>query len=242
MSAAFDSILIVEDEPVIARRIERLCRELNPGRNLSITHVDTVDDGIARLEAGGIDLLLLDLNLHGEDGFTVLEAVTAFAAQTVIISAYADQAIRAFEYGVLDFIAKPFEADRLARAFDRANGSVSKPETTARFLNFRSGRRTRVVGLEMVVLLRGADKYSEVVLETGEVLLHDRSLGKIEQVLPDRFLRVHKSRIVALDRIRSVESAAGNVNSVVLDNGERAPVSRSRIAQVRAFFQQSREG
>lgn len=235
------TLLIVEDEPVIARRIARLSAEILDVDPRSILQLDTPDAAVERLRSGGIDLLLLDLNLHGEDGFAVLEQVTAFAAQTIIISANTDQAVRAFDHGVLDFVAKPFEPERLRKAFDRYSAPVEADQPRARFLSFRSGRRTRIVPLEDVVLLRGADKYTEVVTQSGEVLLHDRALGKLEQVLPERFERVHKSYIAAMDRIAGLETAPGNISTLILNTGERAPVSRSRIARVRALFQPSRQ-
>ena len=231
------SVLIVEDEPIVARRIERLTRDSLGERLTRLQAVDNVDEGIVCLEAGGIDLLLLDLNLHGEDGFDILRVVASFAAQTIIVSAYADKAAQAFDHGVVDFVSKPFDAERLDLALQRFAGRRETSGRKARFLSFRTGRRASVVALEDVVLIRGADKYSEVVLRDGSVRLHDKSLRRMAELLPEEFLRVHKSNIVRLDQVESLQSQPGNRHELVFKTGERAPVSRSMIATVRALFQ-----
>jgi two-component system response regulator LytT len=231
------SVLIVEDEPIVARRVERLTRDSLGERLARLQAVDTVEAGIAGLEAGGVDLLLLDLNLHGEDGFEILRVVASFAAQTIIVSAYADKAAQAFDHGVVDFVTKPFDAERLDLALQRFAGRTEPVAQKARFLSFRTGRRASMVELEDVVLIRGADKYSEVVLRDGSVRLHDKSLRQMAELLPAEFMRVHKSNIVRLDQIESLHSQPGNRHELVFKTGERAPVSRSMIATVRALFQ-----
>lgn len=231
------SILIVEDEPVLARRVERLTRDCLGDRVASVQIVDAVEPGIAILQSQPVDLLLLDLNLRGEDGFHILETVSSFAAQTIIVSAYAERAARAFDYGVIDFVTKPFEAERLELALQRFTGMRAPRAERARVLSFRTGRRLTLVQLDEVSLIRGADKYSEVVLESGETRLHDKPLGQLAALLPEEFMRVHKSCIARIDRMVELVSSPGNRHEIIMRNGERAPVSRSLIGLVRALFQ-----
>ena len=84
-----------------------------------------------------IDLLLLDLNLHGKSGFLALENAVAGSFQTIIVSAYADQAITAYEYGVLDFVNKPFSRARLEKALNRFLNSDYIPVNQTRYLSIR---------------------------------------------------------------------------------------------------------
>ena len=250
MSGAPQSILIVEDEPLVARRIARFCRAWIAPGEVAIEFEDTVEAAIARLDAAPVDLLLLDLNLHGEDGFSILEQVTSFSAQTIVISAYADQALRAFEHGVLDFVAKPFEAERLGKALARfaagrrarqdapaAEAGDQPPAAAMRFLSFRTGRRVSVVALDDVVFARGADRYSEILIETGDTKLHDKSLSQLEAVLPPAFVRVHKSYIVNMDKVAAYQTAPGNRFELVFTSGDRAPVSRSKIREIKALIE-----
>ncbi|WP_291841970.1 LytTR family DNA-binding domain-containing protein [Maricaulis sp.] len=231
------NVLIVEDEPVVARRVERHCRAALGEAAGRIERVDGVEAAVGQLQTGAFGLVMLDLNLHGEDGFDVLDRMTSHSAHTIIVSAYADQAARAFDHGVLDFVTKPFEAERIALAIERYRGKAAARPEKARYLSFRSGRRVERVSLDEVILVRGADKYAEVVLGDGRVKLHDKSIGKIAPLMPDSFMRVHKSWIVRLDCVEGLESFPGNRHALVLKTGERAPVSRSLISQVRALFQ-----
>ncbi|MGD8428099.1 MAG: response regulator, partial [Balneolaceae bacterium] len=112
-------ILIVEDEPVIARRIERFTRDILGTRITSITHKKDLKKAKSYLELHQVDVLFLDLNLKGKDGFDLLEGLQAGSFYTVIISAYANRAIQAFNYPVVDFIEKPFTKDRLAQTFEK---------------------------------------------------------------------------------------------------------------------------
>ena len=230
-------LLSIEDEPLIAQRLKRFSQSILGEQLASFSLCESVEEGLEFLEAQPVDLLLLDLNLQGEDGFKVLERVTSYAAQTIIVSAHSERAAMAFDYGVIDFVSKPFDEPRLALAFERFQSRRPEQAPAAKYLSFRTGRRVEVVPLEDVALLRGADKYSEVFLASGDIKLHDKALGKLEPHLPEAFLRIHKSYIVRLDQVERYESFPGNKLELVLRNGERAPVSRSKMADVRALFQ-----
>ena len=112
-------ILIVEDELTIKRRVERLTLEILGNQVISLHAVDNISSAFEFLGKNDIDLLLLDLNLKGKDGFEVLDNMLSKEFHTIIISAYAERAITAFEHGVLDFVPKPFGKEKLEKAFDR---------------------------------------------------------------------------------------------------------------------------
>lgn len=231
------NVLIVEDEPIVARRIARHCLDALGDGAGQVERVDDVAGAVSELRKGDYDLVMLDLNLNGEDGFDVLEQMTSRSAHVIIVSAYADQAARAFDVGVLDFVTKPFEASRISLAIERFLGRADARPEKARYLGFRNGRRIERVPMDEVCFVRGADKYSDIVLEDGRAKLHDKPIGKLAPLMPDTFMRVHKSWIVRLDAVERLESFPGNRHELVLKTGERAPVSRSLIGQVRALFQ-----
>ena len=88
-------VLIIEDEPIIARRIKRMVSSYLDENLKNLAISNTVESGLNYIEQNEIDLLFLDLNLHGEDGFSVLERVVAASFHTIIISAYKEKAIKA---------------------------------------------------------------------------------------------------------------------------------------------------
>jgi DNA-binding LytR/AlgR family response regulator len=169
-----------------------------------------------------LDLLFLDLNLNGRDGFRLLEEAAAAPFQTVVVSAHHDQALRAFEYGVTDFVAKPWSAERLRLAIER----VTKRDVRggARRLVVRRGRETRSIEIDQIVYVRGADDYSEIHLDDGTAHLHEKSLTALEAILPAAFTRVHRSYIVNAAKARGLRSDNGRV--VVVLERATVPVGR----------------
>src|SRR2546430_1173887 len=127
-------LLLVEDEPPIARRLEKMVRELLQERLAKLQVVERLLGAEAFLSRENIDVLLLDLNLHGSSGFTLLEKAVAGSFHTIIVSANTDQALRAFEHGVLDFVPKPITLERLQIALERASDVRSRSEFAARTL------------------------------------------------------------------------------------------------------------
>jgi len=112
-------ILIVEDEFLIASRIERLCNEILGFVLSKITCISDLADAKAYLKTNKVDLVILELNLNGEDGLQILQQFTAESFHIIIVSAQKEKAIDAFDYGVVDFVSKPFEKEKLKLALDR---------------------------------------------------------------------------------------------------------------------------
>lgn len=225
----------LEDETVISDRIKRLCEEILGDRIAIYVTCETVDDALKEAASGSYDLFLLDLNLQGEDGFALLRDSTSYAAQTIVISAYKDRASEAFDYGVTDFVAKPFDKQRLELALERFDGA-KKRKKHPRYLSFLSLGKAHVVSLEEVKYIAGADKYSEVHLNDGTERLHNKSLNQFEQLLPDSFNRIHKSYIVCTNQIERLENMEGSRYFVVLKTGEKLPVGRTRYKSLKAAY------
>ncbi|MBN2399557.1 MAG: response regulator, partial [Candidatus Aminicenantes bacterium] len=139
-------ILIIEDEPPIAKYIERCTRSLLKGHIRRIDAVHTLEDARHYLRKNRIDLCLLDLNLSGTDGYELLKQALAMPFQSIIISAHAEKAVTAFEYGVVDFVPKPFTVERLQKAFDRFLKKDSAPGCT-KHLVYRRGKENHLLAV-----------------------------------------------------------------------------------------------
>lgn len=226
-------ILIVEDEPLIAQRLERFAREILEGRLDALQVVDQFDDAAAWLERNPIDLLVLDLNLGGVDGMALLKAAVAGSFQTVIVSANTEQALRAFEFGVIDFVPKPFTKERLAQALRRASSNDERVPHAARRLAVRKHGRVELVAVDDVLYVRGAGNYTELVLSDGRRELHDKTLERLAVVLPPDFERIHKSYLVRLSAIRALCVHEGSQYEAELKTGLRLPVGRTRYKELR---------
>ncbi|RYZ43437.1 MAG: response regulator transcription factor [Myxococcaceae bacterium] len=223
-------LLIVEDEPLAARRLARLCeQQLGPGTPPPRVRA-SLDEARELLAEHTVDVLLLDLNLSGEDGFALLTEAAAGAFQAVVVSANTDQALRAFELGVLDFIPKPYTPERLALALARVG---SRAAIALRSLAVRKGGGVVLVPLDSVAYIRGAGDYAELVLRGGGTELSEKSLERLEQLLPADFLRIHRSYLVRATDIRELVASEGSRTEVELRDGTRLPVGRSRLGALR---------
>lgn len=221
-------IMIAEDEPVIARRIERLTREILAERITNIKTCETLEACRSHLMVHRIDLLFLDLNLKGEDCFRLLEGDQAGGFYTVIISAYSQRAVQAFNYPVIDFIEKPFNKARLEQTFEKLNYFKAKHDFTSKFLSIKRRSEIRLIEIDDIVYIKGAGVYSELFLDNDEKELHHQNLERINLLLPSHFVRIHKSFIVNLYFARTIISHGGSKYSLVLKKGLELPVSRHR--------------
>lgn len=226
-------ILIVEDEYSIARDIEWNCRQLLKKKIVSLQIKQTLESAMDYLLQNQIDLLLLDLNLSGKDGFDLLKVAVSGSFHTIIISAHTDQAIKAFQYGVLDFLPKPFEKTRLGKGFDRYFGRLKSEDCTTKYLTVKKHNEHVIISVDDIPYFKAANYYTEAVLKTGKTEILDKSLNRLHQILPSRFFRIHRSYIVDLNHIESFTPVIKGTSRVTLKNGKTLPLSKGRYKELR---------
>ncbi|PJJ60164.1 LytR/AlgR family response regulator transcription factor [Hymenobacter chitinivorans] len=227
-------IVVVEDEARIARRLERMTRAYFGPQLQHLVTCDSVTQARQVLETTAPDLVLLDLNLNGQDGFSLLESAAAGAFHTIIISAYTDKAITAFAYGVLDFVPKPFGEERLFQAFARLSTAEKKPDGGLQFLAVKKHGDIVLLDIRELRYIKGAGIYSELHLQNGKKELHDKSLEKLAQLLPASFERIHKSYIVPIAQAERILVQEGSRYQLQLKDGELLPIGRSRYKELKA--------
>jgi DNA-binding LytR/AlgR family response regulator len=213
-------ILIVEDEPLVAQRLERLVRAVLGTELQSLRTAATLDVAAARLDKVDDMVVLLDLNLAREDGFSLLRRALAEPWSTIVVSGSTERALEAFELGVVDFVPKPFTVERLQIAFQRVRERRGGDHT--RHLAVAYAGHVELVPLAEVVAIHGDDDYSSVELTNGQRRLHKRTLTQLESLLPKEFMRVHRSHIANLKQVRRLE---GRV--LKLANGTEVSVGRA---------------
>ncbi len=224
-------VVIVEDEVMIARRIKGFCEQILQEKLDAIIHFIDLCDAEDYLAANPIDLLLLDLNLNNHNGFDLLKKASAQAFHTIVISANTDKAIEAFEYGVLDFVAKPFSLDRLATALNRVSENKDLNIKT-KFLAVKTQGSIRLLKLEDIVYIKAARQYSEVFLIDGSIALHDKNLERLLTILPNNFRRVHRSYAVSLNYVNAINRFPGTKYELELSNGQSIPLSRNNYNDI----------
>ena len=226
-------VAIIEDEAIIAARLERLVSEQLGERLQTLSILSTLASARDHLESHPIDVLFLDLNLNGRDGFTLLSEAVAGSFATIVVSAHHEQALRAFELGVTDFVPKPFDGARIARALAQVESREPELRRQISRLAIRHARGIDLVAVDQLLYVRGANDYSALHLENGTSPLHHKSLTALEQLLPPRFARIHRSYIVDLERVSTLRSRGGGRHQLTLEDGTELPIARSRIAAIR---------
>ena len=229
-------VVIVEDEAMVARRVEDMVKSVLDKKLTSITVKKTLKEAENYLFENPVDVLLLDLNLNGRDGFDLLKLAVSGSFHTIIVSAYIDRAIEAFDYGVLDFVGKPFTEERMKQAFDRYFDVDRKSSYLTKYLSIRSTGRLKIIPVDDILYLKGAGVYVEIFTKTNGRELHDKTLEKLQHILPNNFLRIHKSYIVNLSELKQIHAANYNKIECELQNDEKIPVSRSRYKEIKDQF------
>lgn len=222
-------ILIVEDERPTAEDIKYLVEHILQKEITSIHIEVTLDSALIYLKEKPIDVLLLDLNLNSKDGFQLLKQVVSQSFHTIVISANINRAIEAFEYGVLDFIPKPYNIERLQAAFQRLKSSHALDGHSIKYLSVKKGFEIKVISLEEIKYFKSANIYTELYLKNDQTIIYDKSIKQLITLLPSNYYRIHKSFIVDRNNVESIQSLGGGKYRVILKSGECLPVSRHKI-------------
>jgi two-component system LytT family response regulator len=235
---------IVDDEPLARRRIRNLLAEA-PDVEVSAECANG-KDAIESLEASPPDLLFLDIQMPEIDGFDVLQAIGVGRVPVVIfVTAYDQFALRAFEAHALDYLLKPFDDERFWAALQRARERIHQQQggldrrLQALMENVRgdhgylrrlvvpSGHRNILIRAEHVDWIEADRNYIRIHVGGRAYLLRE-NLTRIASVLdPAAFCRIHRSTIVNIDRIETVESLQHGEYLVMLHDGTKLTSGRS---------------
>jgi two-component system LytT family response regulator len=242
-------VAIVDDE-IPARQILREYLAAEPGVEI-VAECANGFEAVKAVSEKAPDLLLLDVQMPKLDGFEVLDLVGAETA-VIFTTAYDEYALRAFDVHAIDYLLKPFSHDRLQQALVRARERLERPvaqptaselAATARppgawlsRIVIRDGAEVHVVPIDKVDYIEAQDDY--IAVRSGDrALLKDQTLGDLERQLdPRRFVRIHRSFLLNLDRLVRLEPAGTDSRVAILRDGKRLPVSRSGYARLQQLL------
>ena len=229
-------ILVVEDETMVARQLCRIIGEILIDRPHSINHCFSLSEAQLYLDQNAIDLLFLDLNLSGEDGFELLSTMVTAPFHTIVASANVDKALRSYEYGVLDFVPKPFNVKRIEKALTKicshSEGNVAAG--SAKYLGVKYLGKTQLIATDTITHIRADGRYSVLNLGDNITRLHEKNLKELMLILPEKFHRIHKSYLVNLDFALNISSQPGSKYELVLANHEELPIGRTYLSKLKA--------
>lgn len=220
------NLLIIEDEPLIAQRLARQARDYYGSRLKRLEICDELEIALERIKTVSFDLVFLDLNLFGQDGFDILKQANAESFHTIIVSAHADLAIRAFEFGVLDFVAKPFTESRLIKALERFDSQLPHNPSTQSLAVKKRGQ-LQLLPIQDINFIQAEGHYSLIWMTDGNSYLHDKSIERLLNILPLFFVRTHRSYAVNLHYVKRINIESGGKYSIESQFSKTIPLSRS---------------
>jgi two-component system LytT family response regulator len=243
-------ILIVDDEAPARERLKRLLDGIK-----DVELIGEAADGpqaVEMIEREQPDLVLLDIQIPGLDGFGVIEALEE-PPPIVFVTAYDEYAVHAFEVNALDYLLKPFSKERLEQAIRRAQEELAEEQDFASRLAplleslasqghyltrlaVRDRDHIRVLNAEEVDWIGVENEQTIVYLESKAYLLR-RTLADLEARLdPTRFFRAHRSAIVNLDRVKEIVPWFKGSHKLRLTTGVEVDLSRARARVLREIL------
>jgi two-component system response regulator AlgR len=241
-------VLVVDDESPARQRLIRMLSEMQGDYEIA----GEASDGIEAVElcrSKPVDVVLLDVQMPGMNGLEVAKEITQVQPPpaVILVTAYEQYALAAFEHQVEDYLVKPVRRERLQEALERVR-VPTRPQRIAlsnkedlypgrrHFLSahYRGGLQT--VPIENIIYLQAEHKYV-TVRHTGGELLVDESLKSLEDEFPDLFVRIHRNALVSKSRLTGLSKTSdGGVEVRLRDCAEHLPVRRRHLADSRRWL------
>lgn len=240
-------VLIVDDEP-LARDVIRLMLKEHPQIDIAGECRNGVE-AVAMIKRHDPDIVFLDVQMPDLDGFGVIKQVGAENMPvTIFVTAYDKYAIRAFEVHALDYLLKPFDRERFEQTLSRARTQLQRdrnedvhqrlltwlegnnPLPQTRYLNrlvIKESGRIFFVNTAEIDWIEAAGDYVSLHVGRKTHLLHERMNVLAEKLDPKHFLRIHRSTIVNLDRVKELQPHLNGEFFVLLHDGTSLKLSRS---------------
>ena len=227
---------IVDDEPLARARLGRLLAD-----EPDVEVVAEFGDGpsaIAGLRLLPVDVLFVDVRMPQLDGFEMLERLPPTRRpQVVFVTAYSEHAVRAFDERAIDYLVKPVAPDRLSRSVERVRSALSHDAAPSAHyperLALSDGQRLRMLAVCDIECVIAQGNYVEVRIDGKGLLVRETLAHVLARLDPQVFVRIHRSRIVRIDRIDQVEPYASGQYVVRMRSGLRLTSGRSYRAALR---------
>jgi|TARA_R100000479_G_scaffold70100_3_gene33738 DNA-binding LytR/AlgR family response regulator len=226
--------IIIDDEPLAHEIIEEFCSML-PHLQLEKNCYSAME-ATQYLNENTVDFIFLDINMPKLKGLDFLKTLSN-PPKTIVTTAYKEHALEGFELNVVDYILKPFSFDRLVKAVNKVSETqmsktVSKEitsETSQRFF-IKGDKKHHQIDLKDLLYIEAHGNYTKLFLK-GEMIISHEKISHYQSILnEDNFLRIHKSFIVAIDKIKFIEG-----NRIFI-NESRIPIGQTYKSNVNKLY------
>lgn len=211
--------IIVEDEPLALERTQEYVLKL-PFLNL-VSTFDNGTDALVFLKSNKVDLIFLDINMGVFSGIQLLEAGN-LSSQIIITTAYNKYALKGFDLNVTDYLLKPYTFERFVQAVEKVQNNLSKKDTAGgkKFIFVKTEYRLEKLSLSDILYIEGMRDYRRIHTNDKRIMTL-QTFKEFEQEIPSEIIcRVHKSYMVALDKIESIERDRIKIKEVIIPISE----------------------
>lgn len=211
--------LVIDDEPLA---LDILAGYINKTENLRLVDVTTNPlEGLQRVQAGEADLVFLDIEMPGITGITFMQ-LAGNACKIILTTAYPQFALQGYEYNVVDYLLKPVSFNRFTKAVEKLpalhTAAHSKPVT---YMFVKSEYKLLRIDFSNILYFEALRDYVAIITADGNKILTLQSLTSFEAALPaETFARIHKSYIINISKIKSIEKNRVIINNTYLPVGE----------------------
>ena len=213
------SCIIVEDEPLALERTKSYVLRF-PFLNLLSTF-DNGTDALVYLKSVKVDLLFLDINMGEMSGIQLLEAGKV-TSQVIIITAYQEYALKGYELNVTDYLMKPFTFERFVQSIERVRCNLSKEEVlpNKNFIFIKTEYRLEKVFLNEILYIEGMRDYRRIHTQNKRIMTLQTFKDFEQEISQNIICRVHKSYMVSLDKIESIERDRIKIKDILIPLSE----------------------
>lgn len=226
--------IIIDDEQLAIDLIRSYVEE-NPFLELAGTFLD-LKRAVRFVMEGNVDLIFTDIELNvGMNGLDFVRSIPD-APMVIFISAYDRYAVDSYTVDAVDYLVKPVSRERFFKAVNKAYGiyvqkkgispssahfpAGQEPSKMPEFMFVKVENRLVKIQLKDILYIKGYGDYIRIYLDSGEMLLSLQTLSRIESMLPDSFMRIHRSYIVAIDKISEIEHKRIRIGNEVIPIGD----------------------
>ncbi|WP_319500164.1 LytTR family transcriptional regulator DNA-binding domain-containing protein [uncultured Draconibacterium sp.] len=240
--------IVVDDEPLARLRLQTLLGEY-PEKFELVAEAENGDEAIEKINRLKPEFVFLDIQMPETNGFEVLKKLN-FLPKVIFCTAYDEFALRAFDTNCIDYLVKPLTRERFAKTIEKIeqmNGGTPEinldnliaqfsrgyKKNDATSIPVKVGDRVIFVRLDEVSFFQADEKYVTVVTKHSKSYTLDSSLKKLEEKLPDNFIRVHKSYLINKNLLKEVRKHFNNRFVLIIDD-----YSQSKITSGRSYYQE----
>ncbi|MFI2742149.1 LytR/AlgR family response regulator transcription factor [Zhouia sp. PK063] len=233
--------IIIDDEALARQRLQELLQDFQETFTVIATATNG-KEGVALIQKLQPKVVFLDIQMPGMTGFEMLQQLTHIPF-VIFCTAYDEYSLQAFETQSVDYLLKPVRKDRLAQTVKKLNAFHQQPEQLLQFLaqlsnskpkkqltsiTVKKGKKMVFIKLGDVTYFKANDKYVSFYTKEGEEFITEQTLLKLEEELPDNFLRIQRSVIININAVKEVQTYFNSRYIITLEDKLSTKVTSGR--------------